>query len=371
MLKDFLLISGIYPPEIGGPAVFAERFSQWTLGSGGCVKVVTYSDKSHFEIISQGLKLHRVARKKIIAWRYLIFIRQIACSVDKKTQVLAVGAFIETYLSALILGFNYVAKVPGDIVWERARNSGKTILTIDEFQNAKLDFKYKLFRFVYSKSLRRAKFVIVPSEGLYRLCLLWGVKREKLHLIYNSVSIPEVSNFNLETKKNHILTVCRLTAWKGVDELIEYVSKKNLSLVVAGDGPERSHLESLASKINANVLFLGDSPHDSVSALFHDSRVFVLNSYYEGLPHALIEARAHNILTVARAGTGSQEVIHDDIDGLLVRQDRNLENTLDLVFSGDIDADTFVRRAYEDTENRFNQESNFELINRILEKTIK
>lgn len=371
MLKDFLLISGIYPPEIGGPAIFAERFSQWTLGSGGRVKVVTYSAKSHLEIISQGLTLHRVARKKIIAWRYLIFVRQISRSVNKKTQVLTVGAFIETYLSSLILGFSYVAKVPGDIVWERARNSGKTNLTIDEFQNVKLVFKYKLFRFVYSQSLRRAKFVIVPSEGLYRLCLLWGVKREKLHLIYNSVSIPEVSNFNLETKKYHILTVCRLTAWKGVDELIEYVSKKNQSLVVAGDGPERSHLESLASKLNANVLFLGDIPHDSVSALFHDSRVFVLNSYYEGLPHALIEARAHNILTVARAGTGSQEVIHDDVDGLLVRQDRNLENTLDLVFSGDIDADAFVRRAYEDTENRFKQESNFELVNRILEKTIK
>lgn len=371
MLKDFLLISGIYPPEIGGPAIFAQRFSQWTLSNGVRVKVVTYSDNNLLEITSQGLTLQRVARKKVIVWRYLTFVKQISRSIKKESQVLSVGAFIETYLSSLILRFSYVAKVPGDIVWERARNSGKTNLTIEEFQNTKLVFKYKLFRFLFSQSLRRAKFVVVPSEGLYRLCLLWGVKHEKLSLVYNSVSIPKDSKSILENKKYHVVTVCRLTPWKGVDELIEYVSKKNLSLVIAGDGPERIHLESLAAKLNANVLFLGDIPHDSVSALFHESRVFVLNSHYEGLPHALIEARAHNILTVARAGTGSQEVIHDDVDGLLVRQDRNLKNTLDLIFSGDIDADAFIKRAYEDTEIRFNEETNFELLNRILEKTVK
>jgi glycosyltransferase involved in cell wall biosynthesis len=369
MPKDLLLISGIYPPESGGPAIFAEKFSRWSSLQDWRVNVLTYSDIEHIEVPSLGLQIHRVARRKSIFWRYIAFARIIGRFVDKSDCVLSIGAFVETYISSIFLRFNYVAKVPGDIVWERARNAGRTNLTIEDFQKVPLAFKYRLFRIVFSRSLRRAKNVIVPSEGLYKLCLSWGVKSDRLHLIYNSITVPQEDELKPKSGSYDLLTVCRLTPWKGVDELIEYVANRRLRLVIAGDGPERCKLEDLASHLGADVTFLGDVAHNSIFQLFSQSKVFVLNSYYEGLPHALIEARGHKILSVARAGTGSEEVIHDDFDGLLVRQDRSLSVTLDLAFSREIDENNFVDRAFLDTKNRFSRELSFRSIIDVLEKT--
>ena len=366
-----MIISGIYPPDSGGPAMFSKRFAAWISNHKLEVVIVSYGrDKSvNFEL--PNIKVVILSRQSRLFIRYIVFIWTLIKSVRRNMPILVVGAFLETYFASLIKPFDYVVKVPGDIVWERAKNNGLTDLDINQFQFSKLSLKYKLFRAIFTQSLKRAQTVIVPSNGLRELCLGWGIDERRLVLIHNSIEVSPLLQNDQSDLSFDLLTVCRLTLWKGVDELIHYAASNNRTLVVAGDGPERENLENLTKELGANVTFLGDVPHDEVLGLFRKSKVFVLNSYYEGLPHALIEARANKILSVARAGTGSQEVIHDDVDGMLVRQDRNLEKTLNLVFSGGIDINDFIRRAHKDTENRFNQESNFELTIRILEKKSK
>jgi glycosyltransferase involved in cell wall biosynthesis len=163
------------------------------------------------------------------------------------------------------------------------------------------------------------------------------------------------------------VTICRLASWKGVDELIEYTAKRNFKLVVAGDGPDRERLEALSKTLGAKVTFMGEIPNQSVSQLLGKGRVFVLNSYYEGLPHALIEARVVGLVTVGRAGTGSEEVINDDTDGYLIRPDRPLDATIDLAIATSRKPTEFTKRARLDSLSRFNKEHNF---NQIL-KTIQ
>jgi len=256
--------------------------------------------------------------------------------------------------------------VPGDIVWERARNNNVTSLDITEFQLEKLNFKYRVFRKLYSNSLKRARIVIVPSRGLYNLCIQWGVPREKLRLIYNSVELSESSAAPTGEYKYDLVTVCRLAPWKGVDELIQYSAKRNLRLVVAGDGPDRAKLANLAMELDANVTFLGEISSQSVNQLLNKSRIFVLNSYYEGLPHALIEARVAGLVSVGRAGTGSEEVINDDIDGYLIRPDRPLDETLDLAIASAVKSKDFIQRAKDDSRSRFNKATNFNEISKII-----
>jgi glycosyltransferase involved in cell wall biosynthesis len=367
VLKPITLISGTFPPEIGGPAKFGYEFALWLNSLGLKVKVITYSEHSGVSQLRDLMMVNSKKRAKSLLVRYCLFIFAIARTVKRNEPVLAIGAFIETFLSSILFRFEYIAKVPGDIVWERARNNKKTILDIYEFQNSKLPLKYMVFRWIYSQSLRRAKYVIVPSMGLQHLCQMWGVSNEKIHLIHNSIESQPIRILSGRIPVFDLLTVCRLTPWKGVDELICYAAEKNLSLVIAGNGPERMNLEKLASDLGANVLFLGEITHDSVTELFLQSRVFVLNSYYEGLPHALIEARGNGIISVARGGTGSEEVINDDVDGLLIRPDRNLMETLNLVLDESFPREIFAKRAREDTRNRFDRETNFSRIRSVLE----
>ena len=359
MPTSILIITGIFPPDSGGPSKFAMEFAEWASQKNLEVGVRTYSDSQELLKSVHKINVTHILRSYKLPFRYSLMIRSIGRNQSKAMSILAVGAFLETYIASIIYRFTYTVKVPGDIVWERARNNKVTEVNIAEFQLQKLNIKYRIFRKLYSNSLKRAREVIVPSQGLYNLCLNWGVKEEKLRLIYNSVENLDPINLPTDHYEYDLITVCRLVSWKGVDELIKYSAERNLKLVVAGDGPERERLEALARNLDAKVKFLGEIPNKLVNQLFSKSRVFVLNSYYEGLPHALVEARVAGIMTVGRAGTGSEEVINDDIDGFLIRSDRSLNATIDLAIASVGKTTVYTEKARIDSLSRFNKESNF------------
>ena len=366
MPTSILLITGIFPPDSGGPSKFALEFGEWASRKNLEVSILTYSDNEDLAANVHKVSVSRILRSYKLPNRYSLMIRSIGRNQSTAISILAVGAFLETYIASIIYRFTYTVKVPGDIVWERARNNQVTELNIAEFQLEKLDLKYRIFRKLYSNSLKRARRVIVPSKGLYNLCLNWGVSEEKLELIYNSVETVDSTNVPTDLYEYDLVTVCRLVTWKGVDELIEYTAARNFKLVVAGDGPDRERLETLSRNLGAKVTFLGEISNQLINQLFSKSRVFVLNSYYEGLPHALVEARVAGMLTVGREGTGSEEVINDDLDGFLIRSDRPLDATLDLAIDAAGKPNVFAQRAKLDSLSRFNKEHNFhEILNTI------
>jgi glycosyltransferase involved in cell wall biosynthesis len=363
MHRDLLIISGIFPPETGGPAKFSADFASWCASNGNKVSVITYrNDSNQLNLPDLDYNVVPALKSASLIKTYILMINTIRRNVTMDVPILAVGAFLETYFASLMYKFKYVVKVPGDIVWERARNNRVTNLDIASFQTAKLPLKYKIYRFLYTHSLVRASLVIVPSKGLRDLCIMWGVQEEKISLIYNSVNIEKYLTLAHTKKVFDVLTVCRLVPWKGVDEVIQYCSVRGLKLAIAGDGPERFSLESLAESNQAKVSFLGNIPEEEVLNVMGKSKVFVLNSSYEGLPHALIEARAASLISVARGGTGSAEVIHDDVDGFLVRRDRNFTETMDLALSSADQASEFGLFASLDAKNRFDREQNFQRI---------
>ncbi len=147
-----------------------------------------------------------------------------------------------------------------------------------------------------------------------------------------------------------------------MDELIGYAAKRKLRLLIVGNGPEKAQLENLAQSLNGDVIFEGEVPHHQVAELLSKSDLFVLNSYYEGLPHALVEARGAGVLSIGRAGTGSAEVINDNQDGFLIRPDRPLEETLDLALEVLPKASLLIARAKDDTFQRFSKQANFRAI---------
>lgn len=359
MSDSVLLITGIFPPDSGGPSKFAFEFGKWSSRNDIDLAVLTYSDKIESAEDVGDMKVSRILRSNWLPIRYIKMIWAIGNKISPNVAVFAVGAFLETYAASIIYRFKYVAKVPGDIVWERAQNNSLTELSIDDFQLKKLNLKYKMFRKLYSNSLKRASKVIVPSLGLYNLCLFWGVKKENIHIIYNSIDSIGYSKIPTINPEYELVTVCRLVPWKGVAEVIEYAAKRNLKLAVVGDGPEREKLFSLADSLNAKVTFTGNIAPSLVNQILQKSRIFVLNSNYEGLPHALVEARLAGLISVGRAGTGSEEVINDGVDGYLVREDRPLETTLDLAFSQSGSKNDFVEKAKADSNSRFNKEINY------------
>jgi glycosyltransferase involved in cell wall biosynthesis len=110
---------------------------------------------------------------------------------------------------------------------------------------------------------------------------------------------------------------------KGHRYLIEAVarvfeSRKDVHLLLVGDGPLRHELESLSRSLGLadNIHFLGERA--DAALLFSSFDVAVLASLHEGLPNTVIEAMAAGSPVVATAVGGVVELIADGETGYLI-----------------------------------------------------
>ncbi len=367
-----LLITGIFPPDLGGPATFNSKFAYWAINQDFRIRVLTYSDAKIYEQDDAKLRITRINRNQNIAIRYLKMILRIIFHGFRSDIILANGCFIELSVSKSFLVRPLITKIPGDPLWERARNKGETKLGIWEFQAENQDYSRKFLRFMTSKSVIASDFVITPSKELAALVTGWGVKSERIQIIPNAVDtrnfVPPVSRF----VEFDVVTMARLVPWKGIAELIEVCAELNLSLAVIGDGPELLSLQELADSYETSVKFFGAlSQRESINVM-STSSVFVLNSDYEGFPHALIEAMALELPCLARAGTGCDEIIQDGVNGFLVDPQssiRSLRSLLERDFSS-VTMQEIGKVARKDVIQKYSREETFNTIGNLLRSAV-
>jgi glycosyltransferase involved in cell wall biosynthesis len=126
---------------------------------------------------------------------------------------------------------------------------------------------WRTFRRQYQRYRRLSdyKCVIVASTHMYREFQLHGVGSGKLHLVLLPAAEGQLSPPLPKPKipQDQILLIGRLTTAKGGHYLIPAIRqaserlKRSLTLIVAGDGPERRNLEGLALRLNVRVNFTG------------------------------------------------------------------------------------------------------------------
>jgi glycosyltransferase involved in cell wall biosynthesis len=96
------------------------------------------------------------------------------------------------------------------------------------------------------------------------------------------------------------------------------VDNPNTKLIIAGDGPLRQQLESLARQldISSRVDFLGS--RNDVMELMNAADAYVMSSDWEGMPMVLLEASATGLPIVATDVGGNAEVVRHGVSGLIV-----------------------------------------------------
>jgi colanic acid/amylovoran biosynthesis glycosyltransferase len=115
---------------------------------------------------------------------------------------------------------------------------------------------------------------------------------------------------------HRLLFVGRLAGVKGLPVLLEALAairseRPNVTLRIAGDGPERANLEALAQRLGVshNVRFLGYQTQSQVRQLLRETDVFVMASFAEGVPVVLMEAMASGVPVVSSNIAGIPELV--------------------------------------------------------------
>ncbi|MGD0807192.1 MAG: glycosyltransferase family 4 protein, partial [Anaerolineales bacterium] len=304
-----VLPAGIFPPDIGGPASYVPRIAEALVARGHSVVVVALADDPAAGGVFP-FPVRRIRRRKLRIPRMIETIQSICGLAGAADLIYANGLFIEAAIAAVLTGKRLVMKVVGDWAWERARNQGVGSPTIEEFQARRQPLRWEMIKWLRTVVTRRADLVIAPSRYLAGIISGWGIPASKIKTIYNAVEVlPDTPPASLPPFPGRtLITVARLVQWKGIDALIEWLStRSDLRLLVIGDGPERSNLESLAARSGAadRVVFTGNVSRQQVMAYLKASDLFVLNSDYEGLPHVVLEAYAAGVPVVATSVGGT------------------------------------------------------------------
>jgi glycosyltransferase involved in cell wall biosynthesis len=316
-----LVVSGIWPPDVGGPASHGPEVADFLAGRGHAVEAVITADAAP---AVGDYPIHWVPRTLPPGVRHARGLELVAQRARRADVVYTTGLFGRTSVAAALTRTPYVLKLTGDSAYERAHRFGLYRGTLAEFQSDR-SLRTLPLRAERASHARRAAHVVCPSAYLRGLVVAWGVPAARVSVLPNPAPpLPELPPREELRRRLGVGGIVfafagRLTAQKSLDVAIRAAARVDgAALLIAGDGPDRPELEALARSLGGDVRFLGPLPRVEVLGLFRAADAAVLSSGWENFPHSVVEALAVGTPLVATDAGGVPEVVEDGRNGLLV-----------------------------------------------------
>jgi glycosyltransferase involved in cell wall biosynthesis len=321
-----LITTGIFPPDIGGPATYVPLIADVLSKKNHDVIVITLSKSIDYKD-NHLYKVHRIKRKQNKFLRLLKTIFKIIKAGKDSDVILANGLYLEAVLANIFLRKPIVHKFVGDYAWEKAYIRKWTKQDFETFQNStEHSFKVIILKNIRNYFSKKATHIIVPSFYLKKIVKNWGIDEKKISVVYNAIPDIELKENNIQLKTNtkyNLLYVGRLAAWKNVDSLIKLIYEiPETSLIIVGEGEEENNLKNLTNKLKVEnkVYFLGNKEKNYVHSLMKQSSIFILFSSYEGFPHIIIEAMKCGIPIITTNAGGTPEIAKHKVNCLMVEK---------------------------------------------------
>ncbi|HEY3248771.1 MAG TPA: glycosyltransferase family 4 protein [bacterium] len=318
---NVLIASGIFPPDIGGPATYVPSLAAALAGRGDAITVVTMSDEPHPD--AYPFRVVRVLRRGGPAARWGAALRALLRAGRDAEVVYAVGLLPQSAAANLRLRRPLVARVVGDLAWDRATVYGWTTDDLETFQVRRHGLRIEVVQAVQHWAIRRAVRVIVPSEWLASWMRRVGVPPARLRMIPNALApLPAVHVTRPHAPTPYLIAmVGRLVPVKRIDLAIRALRDlPEASLLLIGDGPQRGALQQLAAELalTDRVIFAGARARGEMLGMLAGSDALVLCSAHEGFPHVLLEAMSLGVPVIATPVRGIVEIVADGVNGLLL-----------------------------------------------------
>jgi glycosyltransferase involved in cell wall biosynthesis len=314
-----VVVSGIWPPDVGGPASHAPDVADFLVEHGHEVRVVVTADAAP---TSASYGVRHISRSLPKGVAHAVGGAEIVRAARTADVVYATGMFTRSAAACALVRAPLVLKLTGDPAFERARWRGRVSGDVRSFQRGGGGLEAAGLRQLRAMTVRAAAHVLCPSTFLRDLAISWGVAPEKISVLPNATpaipALPPRDELRLSFGFDGptLAFAGRFGPQKALDVAIEAVRRvEGVAFVLAGDGSDRAALERQAGP---RVRFLGPLARARVLELFAAADASVLSSSWENFPHSVVESLAVGTPVIATRVGGVPDVVQHEVNGLLV-----------------------------------------------------
>lgn len=302
--KKILIATGIYPPEIGGPATFTYFLNKELSKNGYKSQVITYSNLKNGFDNEEGVYYTRRLKNQFA--RYFYFFSNLY-KASKDFDVLYAMDLVSVGIPCFFVrlfnkNIKLVFRLGGDFQWERAIEN-KINKDIKSYYKDKenFSFKEKIVYFITNKVLKLADFIIFNAFFLRDMYANdRNINEAKTDIVRNITTNVDLNSKNKENanEKIKIFFGGRLASVKNLSALIDALNMildegfVNVSLDIFGDGPEKKNLETKIKDMNLgnNISLSSGLSHSDFINEMNKADIVVNISFSEINPNMVSDA---------------------------------------------------------------------------------
>ncbi len=291
-----LIATGIFAPEIGGPATYIPLIAEQFLAQGHQVVVVCYSDKEIYDIDKTLVyRVHRVLRKNKLSnyWRYFLALFKLTPKYDLIYCFDHFSAGLPAATISRIFAKPLYIRVGGDFIWERYVESES--VTLDQYYEQDLYRKdlnrFKLINWIFEQ----CRGVIFTTEWQKNIFTkhYYGLANKQLSVVQNPID----QKINIQRDENRInndiIFAGRFINKNNIFNLVKAFvawSQDKYRLVLIGDGPLKSKLEFFIKENNYQNIVLAEklSRHNLIKKMA-ESRLMIFPSLSDISPNTMLD----------------------------------------------------------------------------------